>query len=256
MEEPIVLLNDLERLNSEMDVLLSDINGKDDSSASRIRSLERQLAESRLLLKKVSLAAEEKEKAILAELAVYKSDNIARSAEIGKFNSATVEFKKRAESLSILLEGERTRAREKDAFLAEARAALKDKEKVMEAREKAILAELSAAKADNTVKAAEIEKFKGAAAEFQKRMESLYGLLEEEKARAREKDVFLTSAKSALKDKEDEVSRIWAMLEEVKREAAALKARLQAGEGGETAAEESPMIMDKLKGKLKSWKNK
>ena len=163
MEEPITLFNDLERLNSEMDVLFSDMQGKDDSSASRIRSLEQQVAESRLLLDKVALAAEAREKALLTELSVYKSDNIARSAEIEKLTSA--------------------------------------------------------------------------AGEFQSRVDSLSALLEEEKSGARDGEVFLVSAKSALRDKEEEVSRIWAMAEELKSESSGLKAIVKAKEAETASAE-------------------
>jgi len=167
MEEQITLLNDLERLNSEMDLLFSNIQGKDESSASRIKSLEQQLAESRLLMEKISLAAEGRERDLNSELSVYRSDNIARSAEI--------------------------------------------------------------------------ERLKSAGADLQARVETLSGLLEEERDAAKGKDVFLSSARSALKDKEGEVSKVWAMFEEVKNDASGLKAVLQAKDA-EIAASEKRLL--------------
>ena len=62
-------------------------------------------------------------------------------------------------------------------------------------------------------------------------------LLEEERSGARDKEVFLNSAKSALKDKEEEISRIWAMAEELKSESSGLKAILKAKEAEIAAAE-------------------
>ncbi len=64
------------------------------------------------------------------------------------------------------------------------------------------------------------ENYASRIASLEARLEAVAGLLEEEKKRSAEKDLFISSARSAVKDKEDEAEKMWRAAEELKGELA------------------------------------
>lgn len=129
MEEPITVLSDLERLNSEIDGLFSDVKGKEESYASRIKALEQQLADAKQFQERMVVDTESRADALRGALNASQEENISRSVEIEKLKSGAADLQARVELLSRLLEEEKARCREKDVFVNSAKSAVKDKEK-------------------------------------------------------------------------------------------------------------------------------
>ncbi|MFA6434305.1 MAG: hypothetical protein WCW52_06380 [Elusimicrobiales bacterium] len=128
MEEPITSLSDLERLNSEIDGLFSDLKGKEDSYVSRILALEQQLADLKAFQEKFAVEAGSREKDLRAALAAAREETLGRSVELEKMKSVLADLQARGESASRLLEEEKARCREKEVLLSGAKAAVRDKE--------------------------------------------------------------------------------------------------------------------------------
>lgn len=300
MEEPITLLNDLERLNSEMDVLFSDMVGKDESFASRIKSLELLLEEERarardreVFLNSAKSGLKDKEeeiskiwalseelkgeasalKAVIqakeAEIAAAEKRFLAAAAETKPLAFAVKELQGRLDDAARVLQEEKAGAQalEKqkreiletlNAARAECSAKAAETQKLgsvilelevrldnvtrgmeeeragrrsLEEQKKEILAALDAARLEAAGKAAQAQRLEAALVDLQLRFDSVSKLLEEEKNRTRDNLVLISSAKSSIKDKEEEAGRIWAMLEEAKARGAELQNMLKEKEG-------------------------
>jgi len=92
---------------------------------------------------------------------------------------------------------------ELEGFLSE----LHGREETLAARVRTLEDELNAVRASSE-------------AELQQRLETAARLLNEEKVRSAEKDLYINSSRSVLKDKEAEVDKIWHSMEELKAELA------------------------------------
>jgi signal transduction histidine kinase len=110
-------------------------------------------------------------------------------------------------------EGYSSRITDLEAALSEAQA--------QAAAYSAALQEVRAALVGETSKSAALASER---ADLASKLESVSRLLDEEKGRSAEKDIFISSSRSAVKDKEAESEKIWQAMEELKGELAAERA--------------------------------
>ena len=182
--------DDSDNLNLEIDKLFHDLTGKEEYSAARIRMLEAELEKKNREMQALAAGLDARENQF--------RDREGKLKEIAdKDNEAVVTFYDRM---------------------------LKD----FGDKEKKLLLEVKDLKEELIARTSEVEKVRNEVDEMRSRLNQAVEQCSEEQNKGREKDIFAQSARSALKDKEQEVAKIWHILEETKAELAREKARLTA----------------------------
>lgn len=121
-------------------------------------------------------------------------------------------------------EGYSVRVGDLQAQLDAARAQAEAASARLEAQEATLSAALQKAKQDLIAEISKAADLTGERDALASKLESVSRLLDEEKIRSSEKDLFIKSSRSALKDKEAETDKIWRAMEELKAEVAAERA--------------------------------
>jgi len=127
------------------------------------------------------------------------------------------ELKGREENYSV-------RVGDLQAQLDAARAQAEAASARLEAQEATLSAALQKAKRDLIAEISKAADLTGERDSLAAKLETVSRLLDEEKVRSSEKDLFIKSSRSAIKDKEAETDKIWRAMEELKAELAAERA--------------------------------
>ncbi len=206
MEDQVSHLDELEGLNSDLEGFLSDLKGREESYASRIEQLEAGLEAAKARETELTLAVADVKAALSSETAKSASLSSERDALSG-----------RLESLVRELEAAKAQTEAASARLASQESALS---RALQEAKNSLIAEIS--------KSADLSSERDSLAA---KLESVSRMLDEEKARSAEKDLFINSSRSAIKDKDAESERIWRAMEELKGELAEERAAVKDREG-------------------------
>ena len=162
MEDQVSHLDELEGLNSELDGLLSDLKGREESSVSRISELEVKLEAAKSRADAAAAALSSQEAALSGALNEAKAalrNEISRSTALA---SEREDLASRFESVSRLLEEEKARSSEKELFIKSSRSAIRDSkaesEKIWHAMEE-LKGELTLERAAVKDREAQLQRF-------------------------------------------------------------------------------------------------
>ncbi|MBI4802511.1 MAG: hypothetical protein HY796_08315 [Elusimicrobia bacterium] len=191
MEEGLIKpADDSDNLNIEIDKLFHNLTGKEENSIARIRMLEAELDKKRMEMDAVTTGFEAREN----------------------------QFKERESKLKEIADKDQE---ETTVFYDRILKDFGDKEKKLLLGIKELKEELIAGNSEN-------EKLRNEVQELKSRLNQALETCAEEQNKGKERDIFAQSARSALKDKEQETARIWHILEETKLELSREKAKITA----------------------------
>lgn len=264
MEEQISShLSDLEGLNSELDGFLSDLRGREESLTARVKTLEEELASSRVSSArfldeaKAALASERdaasvrlqalSEKLEDAKISAAEKEDLLKEAraaakkDAADFNSALQEIRAElaressARAAAVLDRDDlsrRLQAAEELIDKAKASLAEKDaqlKEVRAEAAEKAagLEAAIERARVDQRAETDRADNMAAEREELLRQLAAREKLLEGEKARTAEKEQRILAGYAAVKAKQEEVDRLTRSLEELKADLALERAAVK-----------------------------
>jgi nitrogen-specific signal transduction histidine kinase len=219
MEDQVSHISELEGLNLELDGLLSDLKGREETSVFKIHDLEAQLDAARSMAESAAARLAAQEAALSGALQEAKTSLINEISKSASLASEREDLAARLESVSRLLDEERARSTEKDLFIKSSRSALKDKdaesEKIWQAMEE-LKAEAAAERVALKDREAQLVKF----AKVQENLEQR--LAQAARDSARSEEGFLLKVDLIKKELKDQVSRS----EELERIVAAAGKRL------------------------------
>ena len=216
----------------------------------------------------------QKEKALLAEISSLRDIANAKDVLLEKQKTQCDEARNSSERLKAELEDERARRTEKDASLRGLKEDYEEQLDALAARDKTLSAEVSALKKSLAAVSGEALENRGEAENLRASLERLKAAFEDERRKRSEAEAASSGARTALEEKREEAGRHAADVEALKNGLARLKKAFEDERSKRVECEllaqtahsalrekqeeflRSQKLLEQLKEKIRSWKNK